>query len=70
MGFKVALTASGGGVGCGRLGASALAVLLIGIQEACGGVGAVSCPLLLELLIPGSPGQGTDILQGLQVIVF
>lgn len=38
--------------------ASILAVPLTGIQEACD-VDAVSCPHLLELLIPGSPGQGT-----------
>lgn len=51
-------------VGCTLLWAStmasALAVLLIGIQEACDVVDAVSCPPFLELLIPGSPGQGTD----------
>lgn len=42
--------------------APTLAVLLTGIQETWGGVGALSCPS------PGSPGQGTDTPQTLQVV--
>lgn len=61
-------------VGCtllwARTVASTLAVLLTGIQGACGVVDAVSCPSLLELLIQEALGRGQTGPQALQVVGF